>query len=99
MPTTLTTVQIDMWGPIEGAAAGTSFMIGGDFESFGRATYCPTGTGEPPCAVLTGVLVVDSFVPSDTATFSYNLRDADGTTYAADHVSVDTWCEGHPLCE
>ena len=98
LPTNRASLQIDVWGALEGASPGTPYMIGGDFESLGQARYCAGGGGDPPCWGLTGVLVVDSFVASSTATFSYALRSADGMTYSGSHVSVDTWCAGQPIC-
>lgn len=92
-------LSISVWEWLDGATAGTVYRIGGDFAAAqGQATYCPSGGGGPPCFVLTGTFTIDHFIANESATFSYELTDFEGTRYSGSHVSVGLWCESAGLC-
>ena len=91
-------LTIELWAYLETATPGTTYAIDTDFAHDGTATYCPAGGGGPPCLTLRGTMTVDAFVAGSSATFSYALTAADGTSYSGANVPVDVWCSSTRLC-
>ena len=96
--TTNAVLSLSVWQELDGVASGTVFTIGSSPASRGEATYCPAGTGGPPCFVLTGTFTLESFHSSASAQFSYDLVDSAGSHYTWRQSGVDAWCPGARLC-
>src|SRR5207253_291245 len=89
---------ITVWSSLDGAPPGAVYTIGSTIASQGQATYCPSGSGGPPCLTLTGTVTIESFRANTSAIFSYDLVDSFGSHYTWSRSAVDGWCPGGGLC-